>query len=133
MMLDADVVAVSPSSVYRVLSEAGLLMRWARRASKKGTGFVQPAKPHEHWYVDIAYLKDGRDLLLPLQRVGRLLSCDCALGGEGVDDGAACLPAGREVELVLQRAREKYQHEHPRIISDNSPQFIARDLYVVSV
>lgn len=33
----------------------------------------------------------------------------------------------REVELVLQRAREKYSHEHPRIISDNGPQFIARD------
>lgn len=54
MMLDANVVAVSPSSVYRVLSEAGLLMRWARRASKKGAGFVQPMKPHEHWHVDVA-------------------------------------------------------------------------------
>ena len=28
MMLDADVVAVSPSSVWRVIRQAGLLSRW---------------------------------------------------------------------------------------------------------
>jgi putative transposase len=32
-----------------------------------------------------------------------------------------------EVEIILQRAKEKYSPERPRIISDNSPQFIARD------
>jgi len=32
-----------------------------------------------------------------------------------------------EVELVLQRAREKYPFARPRIITDNGPQFIARD------
>ena len=42
MMLDADVVAVSPSSVYRVLKAAGLLRRATGKPSKKGKGFVQP-------------------------------------------------------------------------------------------
>ena len=56
MMLDANVVAVSPSTTYRVLSAAGRLDRWNRRPSKKGTGFVQPLAPHDHWHVDIAYL-----------------------------------------------------------------------------
>ena len=32
-----------------------------------------------------------------------------------------------DVEIVLQRAREKFPGETPRIISDNGPQFIARD------
>jgi putative transposase len=41
MMLDADVVAVSPSSVWRVLQQAGLLSRW------KG-------KPH--WHIDVSYI-----------------------------------------------------------------------------
>jgi len=49
MMLDADVVAASPSTVYRVLSEAGVLDRFNGIASKKGTGFVQPLAPHEYW------------------------------------------------------------------------------------
>ena len=35
MMLDRNIVAVSPSSVYRVLSAAGLLQRWNRKTSKK--------------------------------------------------------------------------------------------------
>jgi hypothetical protein len=35
MMLDEDVVAVSPASVYRVLSAAGLLDRWSQKPSKK--------------------------------------------------------------------------------------------------
>jgi putative transposase len=32
-----------------------------------------------------------------------------------------------EIEIILQRAREKFPGERPRIISDNGPQFIARD------
>jgi hypothetical protein len=43
MMLDADIVAVSPSSVWRVLSQAGLLSKWDSKPSKKGMGFEQPA------------------------------------------------------------------------------------------
>jgi putative transposase len=39
MMLDADVVAVSPASVWRVLRGAGLLSRWKGKPSRKGTGW----------------------------------------------------------------------------------------------
>ena len=56
MMMDADRVAASPSSVYRVLSQAGVLRRWEAKPSKKGTGFVQPLRPHAHWHIDVAYL-----------------------------------------------------------------------------
>jgi len=56
MMLDQDIVAVSPSSVYRVLSAAGLLRRWNVKKSSKGKGFKQPLKPHEHWHIDVSYV-----------------------------------------------------------------------------
>lgn len=56
MMLDADIVAVSPATVYRVLKAAGVLARWNTAPSKKGTGFVQPLRPHEHWHIDISYV-----------------------------------------------------------------------------
>ncbi|MCH8168202.1 MAG: IS3 family transposase, partial [Proteobacteria bacterium] len=36
MMLDADIAAVSPSSVWRVLHRAGLLRQWSGQESKKG-------------------------------------------------------------------------------------------------
>ena len=61
MMLDQDVAAVSPSTAHRVLSAAGRLDRWKRGPSKKGTGFVQPLAPHEHWHVERC-----RHVLLPL-------------------------------------------------------------------
>jgi hypothetical protein len=56
MMLDADVVAVSPASVWRVLHQAGRLGHWNRKPSSKGKGFQQPPGPHQHGHVDISYL-----------------------------------------------------------------------------
>jgi hypothetical protein len=59
MMLDAGIVAVSPSSVWRVLSQAGLLSKWNGKPSKKGTGFAQPLAAHQHWHIDVSYLNIG--------------------------------------------------------------------------
>lgn len=56
MMLDRDVVAVSPTSVWRVLHEGGFLNRWNAKPSLKGTGFAQPLKAHDHWHVDVSYI-----------------------------------------------------------------------------
>jgi putative transposase len=120
MMLDQDVVAVSPSSVYRVLAQAGRLDRWHRRPSKKGTGFEQPLRPHQHWHIDVAYL----NLAGTFYYLGSVL------------DGASRAVVHWEireamteadVECILQRAREHYPEARPRIISDNGPQFIAKD------
>jgi hypothetical protein len=55
MMLDRDIVAASPSSVYRVLKAAGVLGQRGSVSSLKGKGFIQPLKPHEHWHIDISY------------------------------------------------------------------------------
>ena len=56
MMLDDDIVAVSPATVYRVLRTAGRLERHPVKPTKKGTGFVQPLGPHMHWHIDIAVI-----------------------------------------------------------------------------
>jgi putative transposase len=120
MMLDADVAAVSPSSVYRVLKEAGVLATHHTKPSKKGTGFVQPLQPHEHWHVDVSYLNIA----------GTFFFLCSVLDGcsryivhweirETMKEG--------EVETIIQRAREKFPGVTPRIISDNGPQFVAKD------
>ena len=120
MMLDADVVAVSPSTAYRVLSAAGVLARWNRKPSKKGTGFVQPLRPHQHWHIDIAYLNIAGTfyyLCAILDGYSRsLVHWEIREAMKEVD-----------VETIIQRAREKYPEVSPRIISDNGPQFIAKD------
>lgn len=56
MMLDENIVAVSPSSVYRVLLKAGVMRKWDRKPSKKGKGFVLPLKTHEHWHTDVSHI-----------------------------------------------------------------------------
>jgi putative transposase len=54
MMLDADIVTVSESSVWRVLNQAGLLSKWNGKPSKRGTGFAQPLAAHQHWHIDVS-------------------------------------------------------------------------------
>ena len=56
MMIDKDVAYASPSTVYRVLKEAGMLQKKADDTSR-GKGFKQPLMPHEHWHTDISYVK----------------------------------------------------------------------------
>ena len=56
MMLDEEIVAVSPSSVYRVLRAGGWLAGASKAPSRKGQGFEQPLAPHQHWQVDITYI-----------------------------------------------------------------------------
>ena len=120
MMMDEGIVAVSPSSVYRALSDAGLLSRWDRKPSKKGAGFQQPLKPHEHWHIDISYMNICGTFYYMcsiLDGFSRyIVHWDIR---ESMTEG--------DVEIILQRAKEKFPHARPRIISDNGPQFVAKD------
>jgi transposase InsO family protein len=120
MMLDQNVVAASASSVYRVLARAGVLDRWNRKPSKKGTGFVQPVRAHEHWHVDIAYLNLGGTFYY---------LCSLLDGASRAIVHWEIREAMTEadIECIILRAREQFPDEHPRIISDNGPQFIAKD------
>ena len=117
MMLDADVVAVSPSSVYRVLKAAGKLSPRVGKSSRKGKGFEQPAR-HEHWHVDVSYINicgtffylcsllDGYSRFLVHWEIRESMT-------------------ERDVETIVQRARERFPEARPRIISDNGPQFVS--------
>ena len=120
MMMDANIVALSPASVYRILSAENLIAKSSAHPSKKGTGFVQPLKPHEHWHIDICYINingtfyymatviDGYSRLIVHWEI------------------AESMLVGR-IELILQKAKELFPGVTPRIISDNGPQFIAKD------
>jgi transposase InsO family protein len=120
MMMDEDIVAVSPSSVYRVLSYAGVLNKWDRAASKKGTGFEQPLKAHQHWHIDISYINI----------CGTFYYMCSILDGFSryiVHWDIRESMTEADVEIILQRAHEIFPNAQPRIISDNGPQFIAKD------
>ena len=120
MMLDLNVVAVSPASTWRVLSKAGLLTRWRGGPSKKGTGFHHPSAPHHHWHVDVSYINvsgtfyylcsilDGYSRFIVHWEIRESMT-------------------EADVEIIIQRAREAFPDARPRVISDNGPQFIAKD------
>ena len=120
MMMDDDIVAVSPSSVYRVLRAAGLLRRWNGKPSTKGTGFQQPIGPHEHWHIDVAYVNICGTFYY-------LCSILDGFSRHIVHWDIRESMTEADVEIILQRARERFPQARPRIISDNGPQFVARD------
>ncbi len=120
MMLDKDIVAVSPSTAYRVLKRAGQLDRRNVAPSKKTTGFVQPLGPHKHWHTDISYLNLGGTFyffISVLDGYSRFM----------VHWEITETMKEKDVEQVIQRALDKHPGVKPRIISDNGPQFIAKD------
>ncbi len=88
--------------------------------SRKGRGFEQPHVPHQHWHVDVSYIN-----------VSGTFYYLCS-----VLDGCSRYVihwelreqmSEREVEVILQKAHEMLPQARPRIISDNGPQFVARD------
>ena len=123
MMIDDDVVATSPATVYRVLQAGGRLQEKKQGFSTKGKGFDQPSKPHQHWHIDVSYLNicgtfyylcsilDGYSRAIIHHQIREQMT-------------------EADVEIVLQRALELYRGHRTRIISDNGPQFIARDFKV---
>ena len=119
-MLDDDIVAVSPATVYRVLRATGRLDRHPVKPTKKGTGFVQPLGPHVHWHIDIAVITIAGlyyYLCSVLDGYSRFV-----VHWEFLDRMTEA-----DIELILQRALEAHPTARPRIISDNGPQFIAGD------
>ena len=96
------------------------MRRWNRKVSKKGNGFEQPLKPHEHWHTDISYINVGGTfyyLITLLDGFSRYI----------VHTEIRESMTELDVQLVIQRGKELYPAENPRIISDNGKQFVCRD------
>jgi transposase InsO family protein len=104
MMLDADIVAVSPSSVWRVLSQAGLLSKWNGEPSRKNTGFEQPLAAHQHWHTDVSYINI-----------------------RGTFYYLCSILDGCSRYIINLDLREAMTEADIEIISDNGPQLIAKD------
>ncbi len=124
MMLDRNIAAVSPSSVWRVLQDAGLSSKWTVPDGQKAhrTGFHQPTRAHEQWHTDFAYVNlrgthyfftsvlDGYSRFIVHWDLRSTMTTD-------------------DVELVIQRALEAIPKgvPKPRLISDNGPQYISTE------
>ena len=106
--------------MWRVLSQAGLMRKWNQKPSKKGNGFEQPPQPHQHWHMDVSYINIAGTfhyLCSVLDGFSRsIVHWDLR---ESMTEA--------DIEIILPAGKEKHPEARPRIISDNGPQFMARD------
>ena len=122
-MLDEDVAAVSPPTVYRLLKAEGLLNRWNTvKTSSKGDGFTQPTAPHQHWHTDIKYINFCGTFLF-------LISVMDGYSRYIVHHEVRTHMSEYDVQVTMVKAKEKYPDGRPRIISDNGGQFISKDFH----
>ena len=120
MMVDANIAAVSPATVYNVLKKSGLTKKWLEMAEEAKKGFDQPKAIHEHWHIDFSYIRvcgvfyyfvsvmDGYSRKILSWALNQTMESICA-------------------EVVVAKAMELYPHARPRLISDNGSQFISKD------
>lgn len=120
MMLDRSIIAVSPTTIYGILKRAGVLDSKKSKPSKKGNGFVQPLKPHEHWHCDVSYLNIGGTFYY-------LCSLLDGYSRKIIHWEIKEQMKEKDIEIVIQKGLELYPGVTPRIISDRGPQFIARE------
>lgn len=119
MMIDEDIAYVSHNTVYRVLKSKGLLDPKPNNPSLKGTGFDQPTRPHEQWHIDVSYINAGGTfyyLCSVLDGYSRFI----------VDWEIRESMKQEDCQLIVQRARDKTGDRRARLISDNGPQFKAK-------
>jgi transposase InsO family protein len=118
-MIDDNVAYLSPSSVYRILSEADLVCRWEQKRVKKEST-EKPKKPNERWQSDIQYVKIGKRnyyLLLFIDEYSRYIAHHALLREM----------TGNTVSLEAQAAIEKVTDAKPIIQTDNGSCFISHD------
>ena len=119
MMVDEDVVYVSPGTVYNVLSKHDLLYRW-KRSQTVGIMVTKPTKPNQRWHTDIMYLwLSGRWYFFVgvIDAYSRYLvhwELLTSMKAEGIT-------------LVVQKALEKHPQAKPDIVNDNGSQFTSKE------
>lgn len=120
MMLDENIVAVSPSTVYRIFKKYDLLLTAWRHQKAKGSGFNQPSEPHRHWHLDISYINFKGTFVFLIALIDGfsryIVHSEIKLSIESLD-----------VEILMERARAKFPGTNAVLITDNGPQFIGKE------
>lgn len=125
-MVDEDVAYLSPSTVYRILRDKGLLRGWDRRKEQRERREAERAsRPDERWQTDICYI-GGKDrkyyLVIFVDEYSRYL----------VHAEVMLSMAGDTVSLSAQEAIDKLDSDvRPDIQSDNGSAYVSRDFKVV--
>jgi putative transposase len=124
MMVDAGVVCIGESTVYRILSEADLLSRWKRSTVSSGDYHFRPSEPNQQWHTDVMYVWVAA-------RFYFLLSFVDAYSRYIVHHKLLLSLDGKSVSTELQAALERNVGAQPRIVHDHGSEFVNRDVAAV--
>jgi transposase InsO family protein len=130
-MVDEDVACVSPSTVYRVLKQAGLVCGWRRRQKRYRTQAEQARQPDERWASDLLHLKVGRRqfyLVAFMDEYSRYIVHHELLMSM---DGATVSLAAQAALEKLARGADGRPIRLPEIRSDNGSGYISQDFRAV--
>lgn len=120
MMVDEDIVYLTPSTVYRILDRYDLLYRWKRPEPGYSKRVPEATYPNEVWHVDLMYLwVRGRwyFLVSVLDSYSRfIVHCELALSMRA-----------QEMAEIIATALEKVPGKKPRIVRDNGSQFVSKE------
>jgi putative transposase len=121
-MVDAGVACLSPSAVYRILREEGLVSTWPQKRAKRRREESEKAqRPDERWQSDIRYVQvRGRRyyLVVFLDEFSRRVMHHALM--YGLD--------GDTLSLEAQRAIEKLpEGRKPVIQTDNGSGYISQE------
>jgi transposase InsO family protein len=119
-MVNADIVYLTPSAVYRILDRYDLLYRWKRPEPGQGKRVPEATYPDEVWHVDLVYLwVRGRWYFLVnvLDSYSRYI----------VHWELSLSMLAQEVAEIMVVALEKTHGKRPRIVRDNGSQFAAKE------
>jgi putative transposase len=132
-MVDEEVACVSPSTVYRILREAGLVCPWRRRQKRSRAESERAQRADQRWGTDLMYLQvlDRHYYYIGfLDEYSRYLvhhellrSLDGASVAEAAQRALETLPRGEGGELVKK----------PEVRSDNGSGYLSGEFRQVLV
>ena len=127
MMMDADVVAASPATVYRILKAAGCFARWNRSESTKRQGIPAAFAAARALARGHQLRQHLRHVLLPHQRFGWLQPLSRPLGAARINarirrrDRAAAGPGNVPRRKAADHHRQRPTVHRPRLPSFSPP------------
>jgi putative transposase len=130
-MVDEDVACLSPSTVYRILKEAGLVCPWRRRSKRSRPLAEKPGRPDERWVTDLMQVAIGTGayyLVCFMDEYSRFIVHHAVLAG--MDGKTVSLAAQAAIER-LPKGTDGRVVAKPVIQSDNGSGYVSREFLVV--
>jgi putative transposase len=130
-MVDEDVACLSPSTVYRILKEAGLVCPWRRRQKRRRAADEKATRPDQRWVTDLMHVQVGAGvyyLVSFMDEYSRYIVHHEVLPGM---DGVTLSLAAQAAVDTLAKGADGLPVAKPVIQTDNGSGYISQEFRLV--